>query len=190
MINEGTASERTDRRHTLQAALKEELVIAIPEQFERTFQAHSSLVFRVAYRVTGNAADAEDVLQTVFLRLLRRGPEDAALQNEESYLRRAAVNAAIDLVRSRHADKTVPLLEIASPQRASDGGELRQALREALAPLNPRSAKVFALRFFEDMSNRQIAGLLGMSQVLVAVTIFRARQQLQKELRPYLGDRS
>jgi RNA polymerase sigma-70 factor (ECF subfamily) len=178
-----------DRRRTLQVAIREEPVIAVPDQFERTFQAHSRLVFRVAYRVTGNAADAEDVLQTVFLRLLRRMPEDDVLENEESYLRRAAVNAAIDLVRSRQADKTVPLLEIASPQRSHDGGELRQALRDALARLNPRSARVFALRFFEEMSNRQIANLLGISQVLVAVIIFRARQQLQKELRPYLGDR-
>jgi RNA polymerase sigma-70 factor, ECF subfamily len=147
-------------------------------------------VFRVAYRVTGNAADAEDVLQTVFLRLLGRRPNADALENEESYLRRAAVNAAIDLVRSRQAARTVPLLEMASQRRPSDAGGLRHALRSALARLSPRSAKVFALRFFEDMSNRQIASSLGISQVLVAVIIFRARQQLQKELRPYLGDRS
>jgi RNA polymerase sigma-70 factor, ECF subfamily len=179
-----------DRRRTLQVALKEDPVIAIPNEFERTFQAHSGLVFRLAYRVTGNAADAEDVLQSVFLRLLRSKPNADALENEESYLRRAAINAAIDLVRSRQAERAVPLLEIASPLRPPDAGELRQALRNSLARLNPRSAKVFALRFFEDLSNRQIANLLGISQVLVAVIIFRARQQLQKELRPYLGDRS
>ncbi len=147
-------------------------------------------MFRVAYRITGNAADAEDALQTVFLRLLRKGSDAAALENEESYLRRAAINAALDLVRSRQSDRTVPLTEIASPQRPSDAGELRRALRTALARLNPRSAKVFALRFFEDMSNRQIARTLGISQVLVAVIVFRARQQLQKELHSYAGDRS
>jgi RNA polymerase sigma-70 factor, ECF subfamily len=179
-----------DRRRTLQVALREEPVIAIPEDFERKFQAHSGLVFRVAYRVTGNAADAEDVLQTVFLRLLRRAPNAEALENEESYLRRAAINAALDLIRSRQANKTVPLLEIASQRRAPDGGELHQALSGAVARLNPRSAQVFALRFFEDMNNRQIASLLGISQVLVAGIIFRARRQLQKELRPYLGGRS
>ena len=165
-------------------------MIVVPDQFERTFQAHSRLVFRVAYRVTGNAADAEDVLQTVFLRLLGREQDAPALANEEGYLRRAAVNAAIDLVRSRQADGSVPLLEIASAGRPQDAGELRQALRNALGRLSPRSAKVFALRFFEDMNNREIANLLGISQVLVAVIIFRARQQLQRELRPYLGDRS
>jgi RNA polymerase sigma-70 factor (ECF subfamily) len=182
--------KQADRRRTLQVALREEPLIAIPEDFERTFQAHSRLVLRAAYRVTGDAADAEDVLQTVFLRLLRRGPNALGLENEEGYLRRAAINAAIDLVRSRQADKIVPLLEIASSGRTPDGGDLRQALRGALARLDPRSANIFALRFFEDMNNREIASLLGISQVQVAVIVFRARRQLQKELRPYLGGRS
>ncbi len=179
-----------NRRRTLQVALQEEPVIAVPGHFERIFRAHHGLVFRVAYRVTGNVADAEDVLQTVFLRLLRRPSESAALESEENYLRRAAVNAAIDLVRSREAAKTVPLLEIASKGRTPDAGELRQALRSALSRLSPQSAQIFALRFFEDRNHQEIANLLGISRVLVAVTIFRARQQLRKELRPYLGERS
>ena len=59
-------------RRTLQSALAEERAIAIPGEFERVFRAHHGLVFRTAYRITGNAADAEDVSQTVFLRLFRR----------------------------------------------------------------------------------------------------------------------
>ena len=73
--------------------LFEEAPIAIPSELEQTFRSHHGMVFRTAFRITGNAADAEDVLQTVFVRLLRRTSESDAMENEESYLRRAAINA-------------------------------------------------------------------------------------------------
>ena len=70
-------------------------------------------MFRAAYRVTGNAGDAEDVLQTVFMRLLRRHSDAEAVGNMEAYLRRAAVNAALDLIRSRQAAPHVSLEDLA-----------------------------------------------------------------------------
>jgi RNA polymerase sigma-70 factor (ECF subfamily) len=156
-------------------------------EFSRVFEKYNGLVFRTAYRITGNAADAEDVLQTIFLRLLKRGASVPALAQEESYLRRAAVNASLDLVRSRRAAPTVPLAEVQSPG-VSSPGDLRDCLRRALSSLNPRSAEIFALRYFEEFTNPQIARALNMSQVLVAVTLHRARRQLQKEVRSCLGD--
>jgi len=63
--------------------------------------------------------------------------------------------------------------------------ELRQALGRALAQLKPRPAEIFALRFLGGFSNPQIAQMLGISQVLVAVIVHRTRQQLRKELLPY-----
>jgi RNA polymerase sigma-70 factor (ECF subfamily) len=182
------------RRRTLLSVL-EEPAIAIPDELEQSFRAHHGLVFRTAYRITGNAGDAEDVLQTVFLRLLRRAPNSDRLDNTEGYLRRAAINAALDVIRSRQADQAVPLPEDASglmpttPAHADTAG-LRQALTRAMAHLKPRPAEIFALRFIEGLSNRQIAETLGISQVLVAVIVHRTRQQLRKQLRPYLGDRS
>ena len=146
------------------------------------FRAHHGLVFRTAYRITGNAADAEDVSQTVFLRLFRR--EHDALENEESYLRRAAINAALDVIRSRQSDRTVELADLPEPAH-DDPRELRQALGKALAQLKPRPAEIFTLRFLEGFSNPQIARMLGISQVLVAVIVYRARQQLRKELGAY-----
>jgi RNA polymerase sigma-70 factor (ECF subfamily) len=182
------------RRRTLLSVL-EEPAIAIPDELERAFRAHHGLVFRTAYRITGNAGDAEDVLQTVFLRLLRRGRNADPLGNLESYLHKAAINSALDVIRSRKADQTAPLPEEASglmPTVATraDVSGLRQALTRALARLKPRPAEIFALRFIEGLSNQQIAHTLGISQVLVAVIVHRARQQLRKELRPYLGERS
>ena len=179
------------RRRNLLSVL-EEPAIAIPDELDQAFRAHHRLVFRTAYRITGNAGDAEDVLQTVFLRMLRRGRDADPLENAESYLRRAAINAALDVIRARQSDQSVPLPEESSglmpaaPGQADVSG-LRQALSRAMAKLKPRSAEVFALRFIEGLSNRQIAQALGISQVLVAVIVHRTRQQLRKELRPYLG---
>jgi RNA polymerase sigma-70 factor (ECF subfamily) len=190
--------KENDRRRTLRNVLAEESAIAIPEELERAFRAHHGLVFRTAYRITGNAADAEDVLQTVFLRLVRRGANartvEGGVDNPDSYLRRAAINAALDVIRSRQANPTIELLDISREAWQKDGGgqtpELRQELGRALAQLKPRAAQVFALRFLEGFSNPQIAHMLGISQVLVAVIVHRTRQQLRKELGSYLGDRS
>jgi len=189
------------RRRTLQSVLVvEEPGIAIPDEFERVFRTHHGLVFRTAYRITGNAADAEDVLQTVFLRLFRRtgdteahdqpvaNPAHSGVHNEASYLRRAAVNAALDIIRSRQADRSVELVDQPDKQSHCDTAELRDALARALGKLQPRWAEVLALRFLEGLSNREIAQTLGISQVLVAVIIYRSRQQLRKELSRFLGE--
>jgi RNA polymerase sigma-70 factor, ECF subfamily len=177
-------------RRTLQSALAEELAIAIPSEFERVFRAHHGLVFRTAYRITGNAADAEDVSQTVFLRLFRRGSSADVLENEESYLRRAAINAALDVMRSRQTDRTVELPDLPAEPSSEDPRELRQALGRAMAQLKPRPAEIFVLRFLEGFSNPEIARMLGISQVLVAVIVHRTRQQLRKELGAYLVTRT
>ena len=177
-------------RRTLQSALAEELAIVVPSEFERVFRAHHGLVFRTAYRITGNAADAEDVSQTVFLRLFRRETSRDVLENEESYLRRAAINAALDVIRSRQSDRSVELTDLPSEPAREDPRELRQALGRALAQLKPRPAEIFALRFLEGFTNPQIARMLGISQVLVAVLVHRTRQQLRKELGQYLSTRT
>jgi RNA polymerase sigma factor (sigma-70 family) len=112
------------------------------------------------------------------------------MQNDESYFRRAAINASLDVIRSRQSNPTVELFDVPGERAEGEITELRQALGRALSKLQSRSAEIFALRFIEGMSNREIANTLGISQVSVAVTIFRTRQQLRKELADYLGDRS
>jgi RNA polymerase sigma-70 factor (ECF subfamily) len=170
-----------------------------PRDLEELFQRHHALVFQAAYRISGSASDAEDVLQTVFLRLLRRqgegGPGVERLQpNPEGYLHRAAVNAALDLVRARARSRSVPIDEAvvedasAGPERALRSRELRDWLRRAVAGLGGRAAEVFALRYLEGLSNPQIADLLGTSQAVIAVTLHRTRGRLRKEIRPLLGD--
>ena len=159
------------------------------------FESYHGLVFRTAYRITGNAADAEDVLQTVFLRMLRRDRSAGAVERQESYFRRAAVNVALDVVRAGKDTKNVPLDDVPpddlSPgRRPVDTREMRECLRRAMASLSPREAEIFALRFFEDQSNQEIARVLGISQIHVAVILHRTRTRLQKEIRSYTGERS
>src|SRR6476469_751856 len=82
------------------------------KDLERIFREHHAMVFRAAYRITGNANDAEDVLQTVFLRMVKRDPGAEPVGNMTSFLHRSAVNAALDLVRSRANIRNIPLDEL------------------------------------------------------------------------------
>jgi RNA polymerase sigma-70 factor, ECF subfamily len=165
----------------LEIATREEAVSSLPGELERIFEEHHASVFRAAYRITGNATDAEDVLQTVFLRLLGRKADLAALTNPKAYLHRAALNAALDVVRARRNEASAPL-ESVQDSAPAQTPEMRESLRRGLARLSPLMAEVFALRFLEGYSNQEIARMLSVSQARVAVTVHRARRQLRKEM--------
>lgn len=163
---------------------------------EQVFREHHAMVFRAAYRVTGNADDAEDVLQTVFLRMVKRDPGAQPVDNLASFLHRSAVNAALDLMRVRQHVRNVPLDDLEPvlaesahrrPDRVQNSSEIREWLRGALARLNPRIAQMFTLRFFEGKDNPEIARLLDTTPGTVAVTLSRTRDRLQEEYRSYLG---
>ncbi len=184
-----------DRRREDEMSAVAPAVSPASSELEQVFQAHCGRVFRAAYRITGNAGDAEDVLQTVFLRMLRQDWTSGGVKSLESYLHRAAVNAALDVLRSRRSQATVPLEEAAfacdprlQPDRRQDVRELRASLRAAIAHLSPRAAEMFALRYFEGYGNQEIARMLGTSPGEVAVSLHRSRTRLQQELRSYLGE--
>jgi RNA polymerase sigma-70 factor (ECF subfamily) len=171
------------------------------------FAAHHAEVYRTAYRITGQAEDAEDALQTVFLQVLRFAAA-SDLANPAGYLHRLAVNTALNQLRQRRRRPTVSLASEeagdagrvpdglaegwlhaatvpdsgADPAAAPAARELRDRLRAALALLPPRAAEIFALRYLEGYSNRQIAELLGTSESSIGVTLHRARQRLRTEL--------
>ena len=168
-----------------------EVTIPSPiDAVEQLFRAYHGLVFRAAYRITGNLTDAEDVLQTVFLRLVGRDGAARPVENSERYLCRAAINAALDVVRARRVTESAPLPDSLPARGELERGELGECLRRSLATLSPQAAEIFALRFLEGYSNQEIARMLGLSQVWVAVTVHRTRRRLQKEIRSYLGGKS
>jgi RNA polymerase sigma-70 factor (ECF subfamily) len=163
------------------------------------FRAHHALVLKAAYRVTGSMSEAEDVLQTVFLRLAGRDFAQAAVGNIQGYLHRAAVNAALDIVRARQEGRQQPLDDTfelpstgahGSPERQRASGEIRAWLQEALGRLNPRAAEAFALRYLEEIDNQEIAKLMGMSESAVGVLLHRTRTQLQKDYEKQMGSQA
>jgi RNA polymerase sigma-70 factor (ECF subfamily) len=168
------------------------LTIPIPEtgdSLSRLFAEHHRRVLMAAYRITGNMADAEDVAQTVFLRL---GTSDGPpVSNAGSYLYRAAINGALDLLRRRKTAALEPIeaaAEVAmkergaSPEAEVSGKQLAGLLRQAIGELPQRAAEMFTLRYVEDLGNREIAELMGTSQAVVAVTLYQSRSKLKKRL--------
>jgi len=157
-------------------------------ELESLFRDHSDRVFRAAYRITGNTVDAEDVLQTVFLRLSRREGAVNLEPSPASYMHRAAVNAALDVVRHRKRQESVPLdemLDLAGhPQSRPDAlyasGEIRRVVSEAVAGLGEKTSEMFVLRYFEGYDNHEIAEIMGTSQVVVGVLLHRARGRVKK----------
>ena len=181
----------------MQAALKPlRLVENEPaSELETLFQAHHGRVFRTAQRITGSAADAEDVLQTVFLRLVRGQDDYDWSENPEAYLSRAAINASLDLLRSRTRSKVVALDEseiesvmgsYKSPEAVHADRELQALVREAVSRLGKTAGEMFVLRYYEGFDNKEIAALLNTSPLVVGVVLHRARTKLRKEIGHYL----
>ena len=166
-----------------------------PGELETLFRTHHERVFRAAHRITGSAADAEDVLQTVFLRLVKGRESYNLSENPEAYLSRAAINASLDLMRSRTRAKSVGLEDMTSelidndaknPESQHVDRELQKLIRQAVSRLGPTAAEMFVLRYYEGYDNREIAKLLGTSQMVVGVVLHRARTKLRKEIGRYL----
>jgi RNA polymerase sigma-70 factor, ECF subfamily len=173
------------------AAAEPEVIPAMAEELEQIYRAHYLRVLRTAYRITGRMSDAEDVLQTVFLRLAARQGRLQAT-NLAAYLHRAAVNAALDTLRLRRHSGEVELDDALPPSSSTafqaigggdDPAQIRDWLRHALRSLSPRSAEMFVLRYVEGYGNREIARMLDTSAAVVAVILHRTRGQLQKDFR-------
>jgi RNA polymerase sigma-70 factor, ECF subfamily len=183
-----SAKSATPEKAVAQNAELEELAVL--------FRDHHKAIFRIAYRITGSQSDAEDVLQTIFLRLTPNRTRRDLSPNPEGYLHRAAVNASLDLIRRRTRANFVALdvidfdqsakLSTQSPEEDFADVELRELIRHAVAKLEGHAATAFALRYFEGYDNRRIAQVLGTSQMVVAVTLHRARTRLRKEIGNYL----
>jgi RNA polymerase sigma-70 factor, ECF subfamily len=168
---------------------------SFPQEFEEVFQEHYVLVYRTAYGVTGRVEDAEDVVQTIFLRLLRRERPRDFLKNPRGYLYRAAVNLSLTIVQARRRRALTEDGEERAhsiPARvSSQTEEIHRKLYEAMAQLKPKSAAILVLRYLHNCSDAEIAKMMGTSRGVIAVTLFRARARLKKLLHAsLLGERS
>jgi RNA polymerase sigma-70 factor (ECF subfamily) len=164
-----------------------ELLIPMPSTtpvagFAELYERHSETVFRAALRVTGNPADAEDVLQTVFVRALARGGDVEDVAQPSAYFRRAAVNAAVDVLRRRELRAESDYDHEAPHAAVQPSLLLKERLRRALAVLDRDDASLFLLRHVEGLSIEELAGAFGIEKNNVTVKLHRIRLRLQAEM--------
>jgi RNA polymerase sigma-70 factor (sigma-E family) len=168
-----------------------------PDGFDDFVAARSAALLRTAWLLTGDTGRAEDLLQTALAATWRRwrqvtaggaGQHDTAGGNPEAYVRRAIVTAYLSWWRRRWrgelptADpgEVAPAGLAATPDLAGDVAA-RDAVRRALAQLSPQQRAVVVLRYVEDLSVADTAGVLGCSQATVKVQSHRGLQALRAD---------
>ena len=158
----------------------------LTKDLEDIFREHSRMVYRTAYSITGSWQDAEDVLQTIFLRLLQRDVAIEFMKNPGAYLYRSAVNLSLNIVQSRKRNDISGDLErleapaVAADAYTDDADRMQRLLLDAIAQLRPKMVEILILHYEHNYSDAQIAKMLGTSRGTIAVTLYRAKARLKK----------
>lgn len=134
---------------------------------------YSDTVFRVAFPYFGNRADAEDVVQEVFLQLCKsRPPYPPGSESLKAWLIRVTINKSKDALRAAKRRQTARLVSTPPP-------ESHDEVFAALGRLSERDRNVLYLRYYEGYTAREIAGIIGGSERAVTKRICRAREKLK-----------
>jgi RNA polymerase sigma-70 factor, ECF subfamily len=172
------------------------------EAFRSLVERHSRAVYRLAHRMTGNASDAEDVVQETFLKAYRQLARFESRANFSTWLHRIAVNCSIDLIRSRpHREAghdTADLDGIGNeddalytspktPERLMLSTEVQDRIAEAMSALSQRERAAFVLRHFEGHSIEDISRSLGLKSNAAKHSIFRAVRKMRAALEPFVA---
>jgi RNA polymerase sigma-70 factor (ECF subfamily) len=170
------------------------------EAFRELVERHSRSVFRLAYRLTGNEHDAEDVVQETFFRAHRQLNRFEERASFGTWLYRIAANCAHDLLRKRrrHEDRSesvdsdtnaLPPLPAGgvAPDRQVMNLEVRRRVIEALASLSHTERTALVLRHYEGLSIGEIGQILGLGTSATKHSVFRAVRKLRKELNPLMS---
>jgi RNA polymerase sigma-70 factor, ECF subfamily len=171
------------------------------DAFRLLVEQHSRAVFRLAFRMTGNEQDAEDVVQETFLRAYRQLDKYEARSSFSTWLYRIASNYSLDLIRmrKRHEDKrqrgkaderdilqTIPV-NAPGPDRIAHSNQVQARVNEALKELSDQERTAFVLRHFEGLSIDEIGQALGTGTNATKHSIFRAVQKLRRSLEPLVS---
>lgn len=168
------------------------------DAFRVLVERHSRSIFRLAYRMTNNEHDAEEIVQETFLRAYKRLGNFEERASFKTWLYRIAINCSLDLVRSRQrveekrevedAEGNDPMAAVAanspSPERLLLSDEVRRKVQSALGRLGPLERAAFVMRHFEGHSIEEIGKALGLRSSATKNNIFRAVQKLRRELGP------
>lgn len=141
-------------------------------------KAYAPAIYRLAYARTGSRADAEDIMQEVFVRLLRAGPDFADREHARAWLLRVAANCANDWFRAPWRRREGPLSEsLPAPEHESGG------VVEAVLALPAKYRTAVHLYYYEELSVAEIAKITGKSESAVKSRLFRARAMLREALK-------
>jgi RNA polymerase sigma-70 factor (ECF subfamily) len=166
------------------------------EAFRVLVERHSRSIYRSAYRITGNAADADDVVQETFLRAYRAAGSFDARASFTTWLHRIAINCSLDLIDSRKRrdhrindgeDLSLLASTDASPDRIVLGTEMQRAIAAAMDELTGNERTAFVLRHFDGMPLEEIGQILGTRLNATKNTVFRAVRKLRQQLQPFTG---
>jgi RNA polymerase sigma-70 factor (ECF subfamily) len=166
--------------------------------FQTLVERHGRALFRLAYRMTGNPQDAEDVVQDSFLRAYKQLASFDERANFGTWLYRIAANCSIDLVRARkrrnelapaeRLEMSDPVLELPSPDptplRLALSGEAGDRISRAMALLSASERTAFVLRHFEGMGIDEVSIALNCQPGAAKHCIFRAVRKLRRALEP------
>jgi RNA polymerase sigma-70 factor (ECF subfamily) len=166
-------------------------------------ERHSATIFRLAYRLTGNHHDAEEIVQEAFLRAYQKLEQFASQANFATWVYRIAANYTIDRMRQhkveearKHSPKPGlsgdaeqdPLLQVAdaapTPERLTQSAELRRDMEVALGILTPAERTAFVMRHCDGCGIEEIAAALKSNASAAKNTVFRAVQKLRRALEP------
>jgi RNA polymerase sigma-70 factor, ECF subfamily len=164
------------------------------EAFRELVESYSPKLFRLAYRITGDEATAEDAVQEAFLRAYRSLARFDERAQFGTWLHRIAVNAALEIVRKRQRQPSQSSQSSEDPHPSADPGpdrvalglEVERAVRSALADLSPMERTAFVLRHFEGRSIAEICEQLGLGVSAGKQAIFRAVKKLRRVLEPFV----
>ena len=146
------------------------------QEAQRLVETYSDLILRLSYTYLNHTQDAQDICQTVFLKLLEKAPAFASPAHEKAWIIRTAVNLCKDHLKSGWRRATVALdAAEAVPAPAEEEGSLLSAVN--LLP--PKYRTVIYLYYYEGYAAREIAQLLGEKPATVSTQLNRGRQQLR-----------
>jgi RNA polymerase sigma-70 factor (ECF subfamily) len=183
------------------AAAAEAARLGDQQAFRVLVERHSHALFRLAYRMTGNEQDAEDLVQETFLRAFKQLKNFDGRAAFGTWLHRICVNRSLDTLRARKTRKEVsqPLTDDSvnwldrvaapqpSPERWTHSGEITGLLEPALQQLSESERIAFVLRHYEDQPIEEIARTLGVRTNAAKHSVFRAVQKLRRMLEPAWG---
>lgn len=169
------------------------------DAFKELVDRHSQTLFKTAYRLTGNEADADDLVQEAFLRAYRKLDRFDGRSQFSTWLYRITVNCGMDLMRKKSRrnaraaiDEGVVLDSMATedprPDRLALSGEIGRAVESVLRTLSPMERAAFVLRHFEGRSIAEIGGLLDARSGATKHAIFRAVKKLRAALGPLVEE--